>query len=97
MPAIWNNIVNRLLIIKEGTGNFWMPPQTGSLSSWNVLNGYQIYMTASGNPFDNRCKSTRKRANPDEQCRLVYGIILADNANASSISLIVDSQQACDS
>ena len=46
MPAIWNNIVNRLLIIKEGTGNFWMPPQTGSLSSWNVLNGYQIYMTA---------------------------------------------------
>ena len=45
MPSIWQNIVDRLLIIKEGTGNFWMPPSTGSLSTWNSLNGYQVYIT----------------------------------------------------
>ena len=44
LEAIFTGIVDKLLIIKEGSGNFWMPPSTGSLENWDALNGYQLYM-----------------------------------------------------
>lgn len=47
MSSVWNNIDSNLLIIKDASGSFWMPPSTGSLTNWNVLNGYQVYMTAA--------------------------------------------------
>jgi len=46
MPEVWENLISDLVLIKDGMGNFWMPSTTGaSLTNWNVLNGYQVYMS----------------------------------------------------
>ena len=44
IDAIFTGIIDQLLIIKDGSGNFWMPPATGGLTNWNALNGYQVYL-----------------------------------------------------
>ena len=46
LPTVLQNIINSVLIIKDGNGAFWMPPSTGTLTTWNALNGYQIYVTS---------------------------------------------------
>lgn len=46
MSTIWSPIVDNLLIIKNGRGQYWMPSNsTGTLENWNNLDGYQVYIT----------------------------------------------------
>jgi hypothetical protein len=48
MTSIWSTLTDSLLIIKNGSGMFWMPPTTGTLRNWNTINGYLAYMTGTG-------------------------------------------------